>query len=382
MAGTTTNFVEKSSTLAAEAQAWVSGNLVGILVAAAIGTAIALAMLAVRSLGCKLIARWGGDPHWPAIFARALARTKLYFIVFTSAQLVAEHADTPPSLMSAIHVGFVVTAALQAAIWARELVLGYVSHRAGVDDEQSTLASAIGIIRLLVTVTLFAIAVILILDNLGVNVTGLIAGLGIGGIAIGLAAQGIFQDLFAALSILFDKPFRRGDTISFDQTTGTVERIGLKSTRIRSVNGEEVIVSNANLLNARLQNMTRLERRRVVMILNLVYRTPAEILAALPEELHKIVERQPPARFDRAHLSAFAGSSIDLELVFFVEAHDYPSFMEARQGVMLGILRRFAELDVEFAYPTQTTFTAAPDGRLIMPYAAAQKVAEADSAQE
>jgi small-conductance mechanosensitive channel len=365
----TGNFISKSSALATEAQAWVGGNLVGILVAAAIGVAIALAMLAIRSLGCKLIARLGTDPHWPAIFARALARTKLYFIVFTSAELVAEHANTPPVLLSAIHVGFVITACLQAAIWARELILGYVSHRAGVDDEHSTLASAIGIIRLLVTVTLFAIAIILILDNLGVNVTGLVAGLGIGGIAIGLAAQGIFQDLFAALSILFDKPFRRGDTISFDQTTGTVERIGLKSTRIRSVGGEEVIVSNANLLNARLQNMTRLERRRVLMTLNLVYRTPADTLATLPEELRTIVGRQPRAHFDRAHLSAFAASSIDLELVFFVQAADYFSFMEVRQGVMLDILRRFAELDVEFAYPTQTTFTAAPDGKLIMPYA-------------
>jgi small-conductance mechanosensitive channel len=220
-----------------------------------------------------------------------------------------------------------------------------------------------------VTGTFFAIAIILILDNLGVNVTGLIAGLGIGGIAIGLAAQGIFSDLFAALSILFDKPFRRGDTISFDQTSGTVERIGLKSTRIRSVNGEEVIVSNANLLNARLQNMTRLERRRVLMTLNLVYRTPPDVLAALPGELKALVEAQPRTRFDRAHLSAFAASSIDLELVFFVQARDYFSFMEVRQAVMLGILSRFAELGVEFAYPTQTTFTAAPDGRLIMPYA-------------
>jgi small-conductance mechanosensitive channel len=369
MAATTSNLVEKSSVLVTEAHTWVDGNLVGILIASAFGIAIALGMLALRSLGCRLIARLGTDPHWPAIFARALARTKGYFIVMTSAELVAEHASTPPTLMSAIHVGFVIAAALQSAVWARELILGYVAHRAGVDDEHSTLASAIGIIRLLVTVTLFAIAVIVILDNLGVNVTGLVAGLGIGGIAIGLAAQGIFQDLFAALSILFDKPFRRGDTISFDQTTGTVERIGLKSTRIRSVNGEEVIVSNANLLNTRLQNMTRLQRRRVLMTLNLVYRTPAETLAALPEELKAIVDRQPRAHFDRAHLSAFAASSIDLELVFFAQAPDYQSFMDVRQAVMLAILRRFAELDVDFAYPTQTTFTAAPDGRMIMPYA-------------
>jgi small-conductance mechanosensitive channel len=324
-----------------------------------------------------MIARLDGDPHWPAIFARALAKTKIYFIVLTSAQLVADHANTPPALMGAIHVGFVIAASLQAATWARELILGYIAHRTG-DEEQSTLASAIGIIRLLVTVTLFAIAVILILDNLGVNVTGLIAGLGIGGIAIGLAAQGIFSDLFAALSIIFDKPFRRGDTISFDQTTGTVERIGLKSTRLRSVNGEEVIISNAKLLDTRLQNFTRLEHRRVLMVLNLVYSTPAETLAALPGELQAIVERQPRARFDRAHLSAFAASSIDLELVFFAQTHDFATFMETRQGVMLGILRRFAELGIDFAYPTQTTYTAAPDGTLIMPYPHVKMIAEPD----
>jgi small-conductance mechanosensitive channel len=367
MAATGSNFIEKSNALAAEASAWVSGNIVGILVAAAIGVAIALAMLAVRSLGCKLIARWGGDPHWPAIFARALARTKIYFIVATSAQLVAEYANTPPALLQAIHVAFVIAASLQAAIWARELILGYVAHRTG-DQEQGTLASAIGIIRLLVTVTLFAIAIILILDNLGVNVTGLIAGLGIGGIAIGLAAQGIFSDLFAALSIIFDKPFRRGDTISFDQTTGTVERIGLKSTRIRSVNGEEVIVSNAELLKSRLQNMTRLERRRAVIALSLVYQIAPELLAKVPAELQAIVRRQPHARFDRAHLVKFAPSSLDYELVFVVDSPRLEDFLDEREAVMLDIMRRFAELGIQFAYPSQASFTAAPDGRLIMPY--------------
>ncbi|HEX8621425.1 MAG TPA: mechanosensitive ion channel family protein [Allosphingosinicella sp.] len=365
--GATGNFLSKSSALAAEADAWVSGNWAGILVAAAIGVAIALAMLAVRSLGCRLIGRIGGDPHWPAIFARALAKTKIYFIVATSAQLVADHASTPPALMGAIHVAFVIAASLQAAIWARELILGYVAHRTG-DQEQSTLASAIGIIRLLVTVTLFAIAVILILDNLGVNVTGLVAGLGIGGIAIGLAAQGIFSDLFAALSIIFDKPFRRGDTISFDTFTGTVERIGLKSTRIRSVGGEELIVSNANLLNARLNNWTRLQRRRALMTLNLPHQTAPDLLQRLPDELRAIVERERLARFDRAFLAAFAPSSIDLELVFFVDSASLADFLKARQAVMLAILRRFDELGIRLAYPAQAAYTAAPDGRLIMPY--------------
>ena len=199
-------------------QAWVSGNIVEILVAAAIGIAIALAMLAVRSLGCKLIAP---DRRRPALAAPSSPgrwpRPRSSSSSSTSAQLVAEQAEHAAGAASDASTSSSSSRrALQAAIWARELILGYVAHRTG-DQEQGTLASAIGIIRLLVTVTLFAIAIILILDNLGVNVTGLIAGLGIGGIAIGLAAQGIFSDLFAALSIIFDKPFRRGDTISFDQ---------------------------------------------------------------------------------------------------------------------------------------------------------------------
>ncbi|MDB5691199.1 MAG: mechanosensitive ion channel, partial [Alphaproteobacteria bacterium] len=209
------SFTERSTALAADFSHWVSGNIIGIVIAAAIGTAVTLAMIAIRSLGCKLIEKFGTDPHWPMIFARVLARTKIYFMIMASAELVADHAQTPPAIMSLIHALFVIAFAIQAAIWARELVLGYIEFRVGADEGHSTLGSAVGIIRLLATVALFAIAIILILSNLGVNVTGLVAGLGIGGIAIGLAAQGIFSDLFAALSILFDKPFRRGDSIRF-----------------------------------------------------------------------------------------------------------------------------------------------------------------------
>ena len=167
---------------------WASGNILGTVIAAAVGTGLALALLAIRSLGCRLIAKLGTDPHWPLIFARVLAKTKAYFIILLSAYLVAAHANTPPVVMSVIHGLFVIAFAIQAAIWARALVLGYIEHRVGASEGNSTLGSAVGIIRLLATVALFAIALVLILDNLGVNVTGLVAGLGVGGIAMGLAA--------------------------------------------------------------------------------------------------------------------------------------------------------------------------------------------------
>jgi small-conductance mechanosensitive channel len=361
------NLLEKSEQLGREASAWISGNIVDVIIAAAIGTVIALGLLGVRRFGRRLAA--GEGISWRTIGGRVLARTTLFFILMCAAELVAEHADTPRGLLRIINILFVVAASFQGAIWGRELILGLVEHKVGdTESSQSALGSAIGIIRLLVTVALFAIAIILVLDNLGVNVTGLVAGLGIGGIAIGLAAQGIFKDLFSALAIILDRPFRRGDTITFEQTTGTVERIGLKSTRVRSLSGEEVVISNDKLLNTKIQNWAHLQRRRQVMVLALIYQTPPELLARLPDEIRSIVEAEEGTSLDRAHVSAFSPSSIDLELVFFVEGSDYGHFMAVKQRIMLAILRRFAELGVAFAYPTQTSFTAAPDGSHIMPY--------------
>lgn len=369
-ASNSADLATQASSLVHDTGAWLTSNTVNIALAVGAATIIALVLLGIRALGCRLIERARGtDAYWRLIFARVLARTGFFFIVTASAELVADHAATPPSLMRVIHIAFVIAVALQAAIWVRELVLGIVEHRAGVeDDERSSLGSAIGIIRLLVSVALFALAIILILDNLGVNVTGLVAGLGIGGIAIGLAAQGIFSDLFAALSIIFDKPFRKGDTITFGTTTGTVENIGLKSTRIRALTGEEVIIANAKLLEQQLQNWALLDRRRAVMTFGLVYQTKPEVLAQVALEAKEIVDAQPLGTFDRCHAYQFAPSSIDFELVFYVESAAYADLMTAKQAVILGLMRRFAELGVEFAYPTQTSFTAAPDGTLIMPY--------------
>jgi small-conductance mechanosensitive channel len=376
------NVSQKSWKLAAEASQWISGNIVDVAIAAAIGVALALAMIVLRSLGCKLMARMQSEPHWPVIFARVLAKTKIWFIVLASAELVADHARTPPSLMSAIHVLFVVAFAIQAAIWGRELILGYVEHRVGASDEHSTLGSAVGIIRLLVTVALFAIAIILILDNLGVNVTGLVAGLGIGGIAIGLAAQGIFSDLFAALSILFDKPFRRGESIRFGEVNGSVENIGLKTTRIRSLSGEQIVVANAKLLEQQIHNYAHLEHRRIVLALGLICQTPPEVCARLPAILKEIVAAQPKASLVRAGMTGFGASTLDFQLQFDVHSTDYEEVYAARTAICLAILDRFNRENIQLAYPSQTTFTAAPDGSLIMPYPPVRLMAEEDDGAE
>ena len=359
---------------------WASTNSSDILLAVVIGLVIASFLYLLRRVGHRLIRDRDSSISWRTIFGRVLAKTSVFFIVAVAAKLVASQTEAPYLLHRTIGIVFTVAAAFQAAVWARELILGFIQHRVGEDEGNRALGSAIGIIRLLVTVALFAIAIILILDNLGVNVTGLVAGLGIGGIAIGLAAQGIFSDLFAALSIIFDKPFRKGDVISFGSppTTGIVEHIGLKSTRVRSLGGEEVVMANTKLLEQQLQNWTLLRQRRAVMNFGLVYQTPADLLASIPLELKEIVEAQPLASFDRCHAFQFGASSIDFELVFHVDSNDMNDFMAVRQAVMLGMIRRFAEIKAEFAYPTQTTFTAAPDGTFVMPYADVQNVRRVD----
>jgi small-conductance mechanosensitive channel len=254
-------------------------------------------------------------------------------------------------------------------VWARELILGVIGRRVGEEPGETTLGNAMAVIRVLVSIALFAIAFIVILDNVGVNVTALIAGLGIGGIAIGLAAQGVFSDLFAALAILFDKPFRRGDTIRYDNSVGTVERIGLKTTRMRSITGEQMIMANTKLLEREIHNLAQGQDRRATLTFGLVYHTPIEKLERIPELARAAVATRKGCRFVRCTLAGLSPSSLDHELLFDIASLDPDVIAADRSAVMIALLKTFADEGVEFAYPTQTTYTAAPDGTRVMPYA-------------
>jgi small-conductance mechanosensitive channel len=348
---------------------WLTGHSTQIAMAALVGAVIVALLYAVKLLGiwlCRADHRVG---HWPGIIGQALAKTRVWFMVSVAAQIISVFAHAPADIATPVHMLFIVAAVLQAAVWVRAIILGIVEYRAAEADPSGSLGSAVGIIRLLVTVTLFALAIILILANLGVDVTGLLAGLGIGGIAIGLAAQGIFSDLFAALSILFDKPFRRGDIIRWETGAGTVEAIGLKSTRIRALTGEELVVSNANLLGKELRNFARLDTRRIVQTLSLVYQLPPDTCAALPTLLRDVVDACDGCHFIRCGLDSFAASSLDFQLIYDIEAQEQEQVLALKHAVNVAILSRFAAEKIAFAYPTQTTFTAAPDGVLVMPYA-------------
>jgi small-conductance mechanosensitive channel len=349
---------------------WIRTNALELTIASAVGFAVYLILSWIKRKAAAIALKRGDDGAITTIAWRAISRTKRFFRIMLATEMVNEFANTPPPLSKIILSLFTISIVIQVAIWLREIILSLVERRAQQSGtEQETLQSAMTLIRLAVSFAVFAIATIVILDNLGVNVTGLIAGLGVGGIAIGLAAQGIFSDLFAAISIIFDRPFKRGDTVTYGTTTARVEKIGMKSTRLRALSGEEKIISNSKLLEMEITNNTQTVYRRVSFVLNLVQHTPPKLAAKVPEILREIVEAHD-GEFIRAGFTTFAPSSLDFQLSFDVPSEDLDVMFATRHTVGIAIVERFAKEGIEFAYPTQTTYTAAPDGTLVMPYAA------------
>ena len=353
------------------ALSWFVVNRDGMLVGALVAVAIVALMLIARMIGHRIVARETESQimGWRNVLGRVLSRTTVFFMVMAAIDIVATYAQPPARAQRLIDIGFTVAFALQGAIWARELILALIARRVGNGATESTLSNATAIIRVLVSVALFALAIIVILDNLGVNVTALVAGLGIGGIAIGLAAQGIFSDLFAALAILFDKPFRKGDTIRFDQTVGRVERIGLKTTRMRSLSGEQIIMANTKLLEREIHNLADGRLRRMTIPFGIRYETDPEKLARLEEIADEVVESVKGCKPLRCTLTNFGPSSLDYQLVMELKSVDPDKLARDRAAVMLALIERFAREGIGFAYPVQIAYTAGPDGSFVMPYA-------------
>jgi len=214
-----------------------------------------------------------------------------------------------------------------------------------------TIFNAIGFVSRIV---IWSLVVLLALDNAGIDVTALVAGLGVGGVAVALAVQNILGDLFASLSIVFDKPFAVGDFLIIDSYMGSVEYVGLKTTRLRSLSGEQRVFSNSDLLGSRIRNYGRMYERRVSFDIGVTYQTPRDKLRMIPEILREAIESQKQTRFDRSHFKAYGDSSLLFETVYYVGVPDYNIYMDIQQAVNLRVHERFEEEGVEFAYPTRT----------------------------
>ncbi|TCM14383.1 small-conductance mechanosensitive channel [Novosphingobium sp. PhB165] len=328
-------------------------------IALAIGLGVAAYTLLnlVRRWGVKLCRREAGSASWYGIVASALAQTSQVFMILLSARLVMAYSDAPPLLAATIRTLFTIVVVFQSALWLREIVFGAIEHRTRDQSHGGkALVSALGIIRLLVTIALFAVAVVLVLGNLGVNVTGLIAGLGVGGIAIGLAAQGIFADLFAALAILFDRPFRIGDSIAYDDGAGTVEEIGLKSTRVRGAAGEERIIANKKLLDFEILNTTRRLHNRFKFDFCLGYATPPELILQLPAILKEVVESEGHTLI-HGGLNGFAAKGLSYDVEFESKGTDFEA--DARDRLAAAILACFRHHEISLAYPPEVNLRAA-----------------------
>lgn len=218
-------------------------------------------------------------------------------------------------------------------------------------------------VMMLVKAIVWFLGIVALMDNLGYDVATIIAGLGIGGIAIALAAQTILGDLFNYFVIFFDKPFEIGDFVNADGKSGTVEHIGIKTTRIRSVGGEQIVLANSRITSAALHNFKRMERRRVLFSVGVTYQTSAALLKEIPGMVESAVKAQKGISFDRAHLASLGDFSINFEVVYFVESPDYVLFMNAHQAVLQHLFEAFESGGISFAYPTQTLFLEEMEGR-------------------
>lgn len=286
-----------------------------------------------------------------------LRRIKTLFLFALALYVASLFLLLPPQIRKLLDTAIIIVLLFQVAIWGNGFITfnvkRYVKKKMAEDAASVTTISALGVISKAV---LWLVILLLVLDNMGIDITALVAGLGIGGIAVALAAQNILGDLFASLAIVLDKPFVLGDFIIVGDFLGSVEYIGLKTTRLRSLSGEQLVFNNSDLLQSRIRNFKRMYERRIVFTLGVVYQTSYEKLAAIAGMIREIIEAQPQTRFDRAHFKQYGNFSLDFEVVYYVKSPDYNVYMDMQQAINLAIFRRFEREEIEFAYPTQTLF--------------------------
>jgi len=288
-----------------------------------------------------------------------LRRTRLYFVLILALMAALQSLEVAGRVRETARWLSIIALLLQVGAWSNALIAYWLKQWAEKHDGDRGSATTIAAFGALARFALWLVLGLVAVQNLGVNVTTLVTGLGITGVAVALAVQNILGDLFAALSIVVDKPFVVGDTIAVDAFTGTVEKVGLKTTRVRALSGELVIFSNADLLRSRVRNLTSLRERRVVLPLGVTFDTPADSLSRIPALVREIIDATPNLRFERSHFTRIGESALEFETVYWVTSPDFKTYRDAAQLVNLGVMRRFGERGIAFAFPTHTVVVAA-----------------------
>ncbi|MEM9266368.1 MAG: mechanosensitive ion channel domain-containing protein [Cyanobacteria bacterium P01_F01_bin.13] len=287
---------------------------------------------------------------------RLIERPSLWLLYLGSVYISLQDLTLSPPVAQLLTVGGIIFATLLLLQLVGSIaeyslrIYGFI-HRAQPNMRQS-LNALIPAVR----VILWVIGIIFVLDNLGFDISAVVTGLGIGGVAIALASQGILQDLFSYFSILLDRPFEIGDFIVVGSLAGTVQQVGIKTTRLKSLDGEQLILANTDLTSSRIQNFQRMAQRRIAFNLGVAYETSMPQLEQIPDIIRRIVEEIPQVTFDRAHFTGFGDFSLNYEVVYLVETNDYVVYRDAQQQMNLAIKEQFDQAGIEFAYPTQVLY--------------------------
>lgn len=344
-------------------QAFESNDLTTFTIACATVVGVLLALALARFVVGRVLLAVSRrtSNRFDDVAARVVAETNLWLLSPLALKAGASALELGPAIDRVIDIAAISGLVLQAGLWAtrmtREWIDRRVSNREGAEGDA---VMALGLLGFAARVAIWAVVLLVLLDQMGFNITALVAGLGIGGVAIALAVQNVLGDLFASLSIVLDRPFVVGDFIIVDEYLGTVERVGVKTTRVRSLWGEMLVFSNSDLLKSRIRNYKQMRERRVVFSVRVTYQTPADKLRAIPAILRDAIEAQPRTRFDRAHFKEYGEYGLVHEAVYYVLDADYNAYMDTQQEINLAILEGFRAEGIEFALPTRTVHVQAP----------------------
>jgi len=340
------------------------GNSLGDWIAAGI---VALVVWTVLSLVRRIVAgrarRFAESASHPTavrLVFYLLGKTKQFFVLALALAAGEDVLSFPPRAQHAVSTVVLIVFLVQVGLWAARAVRFYIEVKTQERGADSLFAGSLEVIHFVAGLIIWSLVTLVALENFGVNITALLAGLGVGGVAVALALQNVLGDLFASLSIALDKPFVVGDFLTIDAFSGTVERIGIKSTRLRSEAGEQIILSNADILKSRVRNYGRAPEQRALATIRVDYATPGETLRRIPTLLERIVREHEHARFERCHLKTLADTCLQFELSYFVQQPKLHPLLDLQQAVNLRILEEFQRLGIAFAYPVQRVIVEPP----------------------
>jgi len=336
-------------------------GLAALLIIAVLVAALVAKFVLLRALP-EL--RPGEQQDWRTLSREVVEKTSIIFIAIAAVYAGTSLLKLPGMVHQLVLSAFVIALFIQLALWADRIVSTAIAWQLAPGKSKTAMRNALSLIQFVVRVGVWSLAFLLIFENLGFDVTALVAGLGIGGIAVALAAQSVLGDLFSSLAIVLDRPFEVGDFIIFGDQMGTVEKIGIKTTRLRSLSGEQIVCANSDLINSCIHNYKRMAERRVLFTLGVTYDTPAEKLERIPTLLKEIIESQKLTRFDRAHFVEFGDSALNFEIVYFVLSADYNTHMDVHQAVILEVVRAFEREKIDFAFPTRTLHVPGLEGAI------------------